>query len=331
MKKTRIGIFGIGHNHAAAAIDTLRKTEGAEIAGLYEPSDETYARRVKENPGVYDDIPRFSLDELCATGVEAAMVESSVPDLVDTATICAERGLHVHMDKPAGTNLNAYKKFLDIAKDKKLVFQTGYMYRYNAGIRYVLNKAKRGELGRIYNIVATMSTKHPEWFKRQLSGYGVKCPSTFIFGGHLIDLVMKLKGNPKELTAFNAVSGDGGIELTDTSVIVMSYPDGIATVKTSSVEVNGWGMREFTVYGEKGTVSVSPIECPMIVREAAAGEGNPWKDCHRVIDIPEEGRYDVMMREFIDMIQGTIPYDVDFEHEYNLQKYTLEACGYDVD
>ena len=31
--------------------------------------------------------------------------------------------------------LDAYKKFLDIAKDKKLVFQTGYMYRYNAGIR----------------------------------------------------------------------------------------------------------------------------------------------------------------------------------------------------
>ena len=175
MKKTRIGIFGIGHNHAAAAIDTLCKTEGAEIAGLYEPSDETYARRVKENPGVYDDIPRFSLDELFAAGIEAAMVESSVPDLVATATICAEHGLHVHMDKPAGTDLDAYKKFLDIAKDKKLVFQTGYMYRYNAGIRYVLNKAKRGELGRIYNIAATMSTKHPEWFKRQLSGYGVKC------------------------------------------------------------------------------------------------------------------------------------------------------------
>ena len=82
------------------------------------------------------------------------MVESSVPDLVDTATTCAERGLHVHMVKPAGTNLNAYKKFLDIAKDKKLVFQRGYMYRYNAGISYVLNKAKRGELGRIYNITA---------------------------------------------------------------------------------------------------------------------------------------------------------------------------------
>ena len=92
---------------------------------------------------------------------------------MDTATICAERGLHVHMDKPAGTNLTAFKKFLDIAKDKKLVFQTGYMYRYNAGIRYVLNKAKRGELGRIYNITATMSTKLPEWFKRQLSGYDV--------------------------------------------------------------------------------------------------------------------------------------------------------------
>ena len=67
MKKTRIGIFGIGHNHAAAAIDTLCKTEGAEIAGLYEPSDETYARRGKENPGVYDDIPRFSLDEILTT------------------------------------------------------------------------------------------------------------------------------------------------------------------------------------------------------------------------------------------------------------------------
>ena len=153
----------------------------------------------------------------------------------------------------------------------------------------------------------------------------------FIFGGHLIDLVLQVKGSPKSIAHFEGRSDSDGIDFADTALAVLAYDDGIATVKASSVEVNGWGLREFTVYGENGTISISPIENPMKIKETTLSEQEPWKDRYREISIVEEGRYDVMMQEFVQMITGQIPYDVDFRHEYLLQKLTLEACGYDVE
>lgn len=326
--KLRVGIFGIGHNHAAAAITTLKAREDVEIVGLSEADPAMRERRIRENPGVYGDIPVVEEGELLASGIRAAMVEASVPDLVPTALRCAEAGLHIHMDKPAGTDLSLYRTFLDTMEKKHLVFQTGYMYRYNAGVRYVLERVKSGELGRIYNITAQMCTKHPEWFKRQLIAYGVKAPAMFIFGGHLIDLCMQIKGAPDHLCAFHTESGDGDIRFADTSLAVLTYPDGLATVRVSSCEINGWGLRDFTVYGEKGTISISPLEAPMRIRETMLPEQEPWKDRGHAVQIPEVGRYDVMMHDFVYMAEGKIPYDVDFRHEYLLQKLTLEACGY---
>ena len=328
--KLRVGIFGIGHNHAAAAITALKAREDVKIVGLCEPDAPMREKRLAENPSLYGDIPVMGEDELLSSGLCAAMVEASVPALVPTALRCAEAGLHIHMDKPAGIDLAPYREFLATVKKKHLVFQTGYMYRYNVGVRYILDKVKKGELGRIYNITAQMCTKHPDWFKRQLIGYGVKAPVMYIFGGHLIDLCMQIKGAPQKITAFHSRSGDGGIDFDDTSLAVLSYPDGIATVRVSSAEINGWGLREFTVYGEKGTVSVSPLEAPMHIKETVLSEEEPWKDRYHPVELPEAGRYEIMMRDFADMVMGRIPYDVDISHEYLLQKLTLEACGYDT-
>ncbi len=330
-RNIKIGIFGVGHNHAANAIRTLKQNENIEIVGLCEEDPTMLERRREENPGVYDGIHVYTKQELLNMGLDAAMVETSVPDLVPQAIECAEHGLHIHMDKPAGTDLAAYQKLLTILKEKKLVYQTGYMYRYNAGVRYIMRQIEEGRLGKIHNITATMSTCHPSWFKKQLIGYGVKAPVMFIFGGHLLDLCLKIKGEPEELRTFHTCSGEDGLVFEDTSLAVLKYQDGIATVKVSSVEVNGWGKREFTVYGEKGSISVSPIEAPMIVHETILEQSEPWKDCYQTIEIPEAGRYDVMMQEFLAMIRGDIPYDVDFDHEYLLQKYTLSACGYTND
>ena len=331
MTKTRIGIYGVGHNHAAGAIDALKRDERVEIVGIYEPDGETLARRRKECPATYDGIANMTETEFFGANPDAVMVETSVPDLVSAARKCAERGLHIHMDKPAGINLDEYGGLLDLARQKRLIFQTGYMYRYNAGIRYVFDKAKSGALGKIYNVTAQMCTKHPAWLKEQFISYGVKSPIMYIFGCHLIDLVLGLKGEPQKINAFGAVSGDGGVDFTDTSLAVMSYPDGIATVKVSSVEVNGWGMREFTVCGEKGTISVSPIEKTMKVVETLDGESSPWNDGARIVEICEEDRYDPMMREFVSEVRGELPNTTDYEREYLLQKYTLAACGYAVE
>ena len=328
--KLKVGIFGIGHNHAAEAIAALKRRDDVTIVGLFDPDELMLLKRLGERPDVYSNMPVMSKDMLFGSGLDIAMVESSVPYLVPTALECAEHGLHVHMDKPAGTDLPLYKKLLDTLEKNRRVFQTGYMYRYNAGVRYLTDRVEKGVLGRIYNITAQMSTKHPVWFKKQLLSYGVKSPVMFIFGGHLIDLCLRFKGEPQKLDVFGARSGDDGIDFEDSALAVMSYADGFATVKVSSSEINGWGMREFSVYGENGTISLRPLESALEVRETLLQEHSSWKDIYRKIDIKEEGRYDLMMKELVEAVRSDIHYNIDFKHEYMLQKLTRQACGYDV-
>ena len=47
-----------------------------------------------------------------------------------------EHGKHVWFDKPAGDNLDEFRAVLDIARDRKLLVQLGYMFRYNAGFQF---------------------------------------------------------------------------------------------------------------------------------------------------------------------------------------------------
>ena len=330
-RKIRVGIFGVGHNHGAEKVKTLKRRDDVEIVGLCEENAEMLAKRLKENADVYGDIPVVSKETLFVSGLDAALVETSVPELVDMSLACAEHGLHVHMDKPAGTDLKAYAKLLKLLEEKNLVFQTGYMYRYNAGYLYLKEKIEEGALGKIYNVSAQMSTKHPVWFKKQLLSYGVQAPVMYIFGGHLLDLCMKIKGEPKSVQAWHFRSQNDEVDLEDTSLAVLSYEDGAATIKVSSVEVNGWGMREFTVCGEKGTIALRPIENPLTVHETYLDTQQPWQDRYTEVPLSEAGRYDLMMQEFVESVRGDRPNDSDYKHEYLLQKYTLEACGYKIE
>ncbi|MBO4572228.1 MAG: Gfo/Idh/MocA family oxidoreductase [Clostridia bacterium] len=329
MDKLKVGIFGVGHGHANAVAETVKRRSDVEIVGVYESNDALFAKRNDEAHGLYDDIKRRGFDELSSMGLDAALVECSVPRLVELATALAEKGINIHMDKPAG-GLDEYKKLLSALKERNLVFRTGYMYRYNAGVRYLIKAVNEGRLGRIYNVSAQMCTKHPKYFKEQLRSYGVKAPVMYIFGCHLIDLVLRIKGKPGYLKSFHTISGDEGLDLEDTSIAVFGYNDGLATIKVSSVETNGWGMRELTVCGERGTICLRPIESPLTLTETIIDEQKPWKDVHRVVPMTEIGRYDLMFDEFFAMIRKEIPYDVDFEHEFDLQKYTLASCGYNV-
>ena len=110
----------------------------------------------------------------------------------------------------------------------------------------------------------------------------------------------------------------------------MKYKDGLATVKVSSIEANGWGMREFTVFGEKGSVCVRPLENPTVVTETFNGDEKPWSDVHNTVNVEEKGRYDDMVKEFVEEILGERENDTDVGYEYELQKLTLLACGYEV-
>ena len=105
MKKIRIGQIGVGHNHGAERMKALRElTDRFEVVGVAE--DDPEWRKKRGDSPAYRGLPMMHEAELLATpGLEAVMIETDGPMLLDTALRCARRGLHLAMDKPGGEDL----------------------------------------------------------------------------------------------------------------------------------------------------------------------------------------------------------------------------------
>lgn len=328
--KTRVVVFGIDHNHCEAKVkEMLEHPDEFDVAGFFCESQDVYQRRAK-NSSIYKNV-RFvdSEDELFAIpNIDFVLVEPAVKNLMAFAKKVLKRNLSMHLDKPAGLDIDEWKNILQEAEDKKLIIQMGYMYRYNKGIEYALNKIKEGALGDIFHIYADMSTGLPKAFKENLRQYDIPAPLMYIYGIHLIDLIVSIMGKPLKIDTFNSKTGIDDISYQENNMAVFTYPKGTAVIKTFGSEVNGWENREFKVCGSKGTIKVSPVENKMVVQECYLLDSpKPWSPCGRVADIKEPNyRYLDQFRHLVKMLNGEKnPYS--YEHELLVHRLTLIASG----
>jgi len=327
MEKIKIGQIGIGHNHGTGKMAAVRKfPELFEVIGYAESNPDWVKKR--GNDACYRDLPRLSEEEIL-TKADAVLVECDVWNLTGTAQRCVDAGKHVHVDKPASGTLAEYRTLLDTAKAKNLTVQLAYMYRYNPAICRCLEMIRRGELGEIYQIDAEMSTYHSDEYRKWLGNF--RGGSMYIFGSHLIDLILLILGEPQKTHAFIKQTDFHGIHSDDNCFAVLEYEKSIARVTNLSVEVNGWGMRRFAVMGSLGTVEIKPIEIPVSMSVSTADMAqNAYADHHIPIDVddvPSSIRYDRMMQEFYDCITGRKENPYPYEHEYMLQKVLYSITG----
>ncbi len=327
MKKIKIGQIGIGHNHGEAKMLAVRKfPELFEVIGYAEENKEWIKKR--GNVKGYEGLKRYSVDELMDK-CDALLVETDVWDLTRTAQKCIDSGKHIHMDKPASGTLEEYKHLLDTAKLKNLVVQLGYMYRYNPSIKKTFEMIKNGELGTIHSINAEMSTRHSDDYRKWLNHFNGG--NMYIFGSHLIDLIILLLGTPDEVSSSIASSGINGISSPDITSAILKYGNALARVFVSSVESNGWGRRCFSVAGSEGTVEIRPLEVPVRMTFAKKGDGNEYFDDYakpvETTSLPDSERYNEMIQDFYAYIMGTKQNPFTYEHEYLVQKVLSEIVG----
>ena len=191
----KIGQIGMGHNHGAAKMQTFRKfPELFEIVGIAPESDEWLEKR--GGLPAYEGLPILTEEALLAR-CDAVLVETEIPLLTATAQKCVDAGKHILMDKPASGTLAEFRKLLDTAKEKGLVVQLGYMYRYNPAVLQALEKLENGTLGRIYSINAEMSACDPLKYRQWLDSF--PGGGMYIFGSHMLDLVIRFMGKPEKI------------------------------------------------------------------------------------------------------------------------------------
>ena len=327
MKRLKVGQIGIGHNHGEAKMKAVRKfPELFELVG-YAEENERWIEKRGELKG-YEGLPRMSVEEVIAKS-DAILVESDVWNLTKYAQMCIDAGKHIHMDKPASGTLEEYKYVLDTAKEKNLVVQLGYMYRYNPAVLKCFEHIKNGDLGEIYSINAEMSTFHPESYKKWLTNFGGGI--MYILGSHLVDLIVYMMGEPKKITSFLKHTGLDGVDFEDNNLAVLEYDKALARIFVSSVEVNGFGRRQLIVSGSKGTVNICPLERPITMTYSDTSIADKTYEDRKIIipfeDHTADGRYDEMMQDFYAYIIGTKENPFTYEHDYLVQKVLSEIVG----
>ncbi|MCC6486978.1 MAG: Gfo/Idh/MocA family oxidoreductase [Candidatus Hydrogenedentes bacterium] len=321
--RIRCGMIGTDHPHALDVLDQILQSQDYELAGVCEP--DSALRESKKGLPILKDVTWRSQDELLSDpSVQLIVVESGLQRLLPFGRAAVDAGKHLHLDKPAGTSLTDWKALLDVAAEKNLLVQMGYMYRYNPGFDLIREAVQGGWLGDVFSIQASMCTSlssdkrkdkdiHPGGIMLEL-------------GCHLIDMICIILGEPAKVTAFLRHDSAFDDTLADNTLAVLEYDKAMAVVETSAQEPDAFPNRRFKIAGSKGKIVMEPIEPPhakLYLSEPAGGREKGWHD----IPLPDLPRH---ARDFADLaacLRGEAQFAYSKEHDYVVQRTLLRACG----
>lgn len=316
----KIGQIGIGHAHANK-LGVYRKSKDYEVVGIVE-NDPQLRKQLSSNPA-YKDVPVMTQEQLLnVPGLQAVLVETEVRDLLGVAETCIQAGKHVHLDKPAGESFQHYNRILKLASENKLMVQMGYMYRYNPAILLLQECLKKGWLGEVFEIHTVMSKVIQPELRSKLGEY----PGGLMFelGCHIIDLVIGVLGKPNHVTPYAQHASKIKDNLVDNMLAVFEYPNALATVKTTGMEVDGFARRHFVVCGTEGTFHIQPLDRPS-ARVTFSKEHKPYKKGYQDIKFPKFPRYVADAADMAKVIRGEKEADFSYDHDLTVQKSVLEA------
>jgi predicted dehydrogenase len=321
----KIGQIGVGHGHATK-LAVYRASPDYEVVGLVEP-DPVLRRQAEASP-VFRDLPWMTQEQLLnVPGLQAVLVETTVRHLLPAAETCIAAGKHIHLDKPAGDSLPHFRRILHAARDKGLLVQLGYMYRYNPGVVLLRDVLARGWLGEVFEVHAVMSKVVGPADRVRFAEFsgGIM----FELGCHVLDLVLHMLGRPNEVTPFirQTRTEDG---LADNMLVVLGYDRALATVKSTALEVEGFERRHLVVCGTEGTIHIQPLDRPRVRLALARGRGD-YRQGVQDIDLPQYVRYVDDAADMARVLRGEKRFEFSYDHDLLVQETLLRACRMPVE
>ncbi len=323
--RIRIGQIGTGHAHASGKMEVYRNSADYEVIGLVEP-DPKRAKKAASSD-TYRDIPLMTREQLLnAPGLQAVAVETDIGDLLDNAEAAIDAGCHVHLDKPAGVSFPAYQRLMEKADAAGLTVQMGYMYRYNPAVVLVRQLLEQGALGTPFECHAVMSKVVPASGRKELEQYAGGM--LFELGCHIVDLTVGFMGIPDDVVAFPRQSlPDADDTLADNMLAVFQYPKATATVRSSAVEVEGFGRRHIALAGTGGTAHIQPLDRPSLRLSLSKSHGEFKKGTQEIPFDPPYQRYVGDAADLAAIIRDEKASDFPSNHDLAVQKSVLQACA----
>ena len=292
-----------------------------ELAGVCEP-DVGQSREHEALKGV----KWLSESEVLGDGsIELVAVESRVQENLDYARKSIDAGKYVHLDKPPGEDLGTLERLLEEAGRKNLVVQMGYQWRYHAAMQMAIEAARKGWLGNIYMVRATINKPISRETRLELAEF--KGGMMFELGCHMLDRVVALLGKPRRV--MGRLRHDSTVDdtLADNTLAVLEYDSALAEVYVAAMQPHGGNYRTLEILGTKGTATVRPFS-PLRLQLDLGDPAGPYSAGIQDVPLtPPPGlTFAPDFRELAAVIRdGARPTYLP-EHDLAVQEVLLKAC-----
>ncbi|MBP1948433.1 Gfo/Idh/MocA family protein [Virgibacillus litoralis] len=195
MENVNVGIIGLGAIAETSHILHLNDSENVTIAAVADLD----INRAKDIAEKYQIPHSFQEAEEMFNEVTIDAVIICTPNQthIPIATLAAQMGIHVFMEKPIGTDLQDVNDYLELAKAKKVLTMVGMTHRFRRDTGILKEYAEQQAFGDVYYAKAKLFRRRgtPKgWFtNKALAGGGAMMD----IGVHALDLAWWLMGNPQ--------------------------------------------------------------------------------------------------------------------------------------
>ncbi|MFM8471338.1 MAG: Gfo/Idh/MocA family protein, partial [Limisphaerales bacterium] len=190
-RRVRIGFLGCSHSHGMPKVKLALNSPDWECIGVFEP--DAKHRAAAEKLGA----KALSAEQVIAAS-EVIAVECDAKDRHGLAKAALQAGKHVHLEKPPTVTLAEFRELLALAREKQVLLQMGYMWRFNPGINAALEAARQGWLGDVYLVRGVINTSLNAESRRSFGE--IAGGTMFELGCHLVDPMIRLMGKHAKVT-----------------------------------------------------------------------------------------------------------------------------------
>src|SRR5260370_15994212 len=143
VSNVRTGMLGTGHSHFGGKLKDMMDSPDYEIAGIVENDVEARAH-LRKDPRLAS-IRWMSEEELLKDpSIRMVVVECHAWEALPWGRKVIDAGKHLHLEKPPGNDWSAFKELINEARRKKLLVQTGYLWRWHEGVLAAIEAAQKG-------------------------------------------------------------------------------------------------------------------------------------------------------------------------------------------
>lgn len=252
----RLAFVGCGNGLHVSFGPILQFVQGLEVVVGVDPSPEALAR-AREEYGIARGY--HTLEEcLEQETVDAALIATPVYQHRDQAVACAQRGVHVLLEKPMARTPAECDEIIAAHKKADTILMVAFMKRFNRSMLKVAELLAEGAIGQVMGVRHNWdwgghegASFAPQW-RGRLETWGGQWQD---HGSHSVDLARWWAGPVRSVMACFDIT-EPFMEVDNEYNVICTHVSGARSVHQSSKFFHRQSEEHYLIFGETGTIEL---------------------------------------------------------------------------